>query len=605
MSEKIYKDRDGNEFYNSQKKKLYDRFDEFVDIVFVKNRQIDWAKSVTEKKLVALEKEEFRKLLDKDVYKDIIKEEATASKPCILKPEIPNKDRIRDKSQNNWEKAIKENKPLETLLDHLTYIWSLGSAKKTSLYVSNVSQKSEDIFCSEGLWKSGMADSFKPSDFGTLIYLIDNVKNDSGQNVFETLEKLLRNITNFNPPIKNAFLHFCNPDKYAPVAATATKKSIKKNLSFVLDENQTPSDLDECILAIHKKIKEIQPEKYKDVNGCIFWPDYGTIISEKGDGASDYATLKFKKAVVLYGPPGTSKTYSAKTMAELIILGHKKKIEEGNYIHRLQLHPNYSYEDFVWGYEISTKGQSSISKPKKGYILDLLEKIKEEKEPKVPHVLILDEINRVDLSRLFGELFSAIENRNEEIELPVSFDGTTEKYKICIPDNLYIIGTMNEIDFSLERVDFALRRRFAWIFKGYDEELLKEIIKKKLEEAKIDDINVNDYQDYINECTQLNDKISEDLGKQYQIGHTIFAEIIGVQKDMCLEDFPLNTIKQAKKILWNISVKPLLEAYLGNIEQKEIEKNISEYEDVYGLNNKGKGKDSEEYEGEDGNGEDS
>lgn len=218
---------------------------------------------------------------------------------------------------------------------------------------------------------------------------------------------------------------------------------------------------------------------------------------------------------------------------------------------------------------------------------------------KNPHVLILDEINRVDLSRLFGELFSAIENRNENVELPVSFDQTAEKYKICIPNNLYIIGTMNEIDFSLERIDFALRRRFAWIFKGYDDGVLGDIIRKKLENAGIEKLSADNYQDYVNECTRLNNKISKDLGKQYQIGHTIFSEIVGVQKDICSEDFSLKTIKQAKRILWNISIKPLLEAYLGNVEQKEIDKVMSDYEIAYGLK-KENSKNNEEDEDEDG-----
>ena len=92
----------------------------------------------------------------------------------------------------------------------------------------------------------------------------------------------------------------------------------------------------------------------------------------------------------------------------------------------------------------------------------------------------------------------------------------------------------------------------------------------------------------------MNNKISKDLGKQYQIGHTIFAEIVGVQKDMCLESISLKTIKQAKKVLWNISIKPLLEAYLGNVEQEKIDEAISEYEIIYGLNMRKKGKNGEE-----------
>ena len=81
--------------------------------------------------------------------------------------------------------------------------------------------------------------------------------------------------------------------------------------------------------------------------------------------------------------------------------------------------------------------------------------------------LSLDEINRVDLARLFGEAFSCIENRNESIDLPYKIDGV--KLKLTVPDNLYILERLNEIDFSLERLDFALRRRFLWFKRGYNE----------------------------------------------------------------------------------------------------------------------------------------
>lgn len=626
----IYQNRIGMEFYNSKRENVYRRFDEFVDIVFVKRKQIDWKKSVEVKKLVP-SGSDFKELLGengKEVYKPLLEVKKTKDKEVVkwMSEYLSSKDENgwgQDKTKNKWTDVVKKSPELKNLLNHLMYIWSLGPYMKTRLYDNDVDQ-SEEIFPKEGLWSGGTALSQKPNDFYAFVLLAKKILNESNEVTNTNVRKAIINFFNTdyndkNPNIKNAFLHFCNPAAYAPVAASATKESIKKNLSFVLNQDEIPSSLDECILAIHQKLRGIQIAKGRTVDGCIFWPDYGTFINGKDDGVSDYSTLKFKKAVVLYGPPGTSKTYSASEIAKAIFFENAvekkesdvpsfvKKLEKSN-IHRLQLHPNYSYEDFVWGYEISTKesdGQiSSISKPKKGYILNLLEKISRDEND--PHVLILDEINRVDLSRLFGELFSAIENRNENVELPVSFDGSSENYKICIPSNLYIIGTMNEIDFSLERIDFALRRRFAWIFKGYDDGVLGDIIKKRLENANIDKINIDDYQDYVNECTRLNNKISKDLGKQYQIGHTIFAEIVGVQKDMCFDDFSLKTIKQAKKILWNISVKPLLEAYLGNVDQEKINELISDYEISYGLKRRRKGKNGEDIVVDEGeNGEDS
>ncbi len=98
------------------------------------------------------------------------------------------------------------------------------------------------------------------------------------------------------------------------------------------------------------------------------------------------------------------------------------------------VHSNYNYEDFIAGMHIEDK--SSVVMP--GYLLNLIEKIKADP---LPHILILDEINRTDISRLFGELFSALEYRNKKIRLSIG------DLEIALPANLYFIGTMNEIDF--------------------------------------------------------------------------------------------------------------------------------------------------------------
>lgn len=102
-----------------------------------------------------------------------------------------------------------------------------------------------------------------------------------------------------------------------------------------------------------------------------------------------------------------------------------------DYIFRLQLHANYGYENFIVG---QTMLDGKIE-TEKGYFLELCEIAINDKEH--PYVLILDEINRVDLARLFGEAFSCIENRNESVDLPYKIDGV--KLKLTVPDNLYII----------------------------------------------------------------------------------------------------------------------------------------------------------------------
>src|SRR5690606_10713005 len=126
-------------------------------------------------------------------------------------------------------------------------------------------------------------------------------------------------------------------------------------------------------------------------------------------------------------------------------------------IHHLQFHANYAYENFIGGYLL--KDGNTVLTP--GSFLTICDDARKDLDPldknkDIPHILILDEINRVDISKLFGEVFSALEQRDLDISIGVG------DLKVNVPRNLYIIGTMNEIDFSLERMDFALRRRFLW-----------------------------------------------------------------------------------------------------------------------------------------------
>lgn len=383
--------------------------------------------------------------------------------------------------------------------------------------------------------------------------------------------------------VKNLLLHLCAPEDYLPITSNSHRKTIVEIFDFLIEENASEKDTSEenslekeCIKC--SKILKI----FKDKNLDVWQPPLSYIWRDSSEkDFSEENALKYKKAIILYGPPGTSKTYSADRIAKALIFQDKTSKEKlkncslneidniwKNKIHRLQLHANYTYEDFIWGYQI----EKDTSKPKKGYLLKLIDTINNNKE-KTPHILILDEINRVDLSRIFGELFSAIENRDQEIELPVEVEGTK---KIKIPENLYFIGTMNEIDFSLEQVDFALRRRFVWFFKGFDKNILLEILNNKIKQIETNSQPKDEeIEDYIEKCDEVNKIIKKEpnLGEQYEIGHTFFAEVIDIY--LSLEKKSLNT---ATEILWNISIKPMIQAYLGNLDKDTQKETIKEIE---------------------------
>lgn len=248
-------------------------------------------------------------------------------------------------------------------------------------------------------------------------------------------------------------------------------------------------------------------------------------------------------------------------------LSQKYGVED--YIFRLQLHANYGYENFIVG---QTMLDGKIE-TEKGYFLELCEIAINDKEH--PYVLILDEINRVDLARLFGEAFSCIENRNESVDLPYKIDGV--KLKLTVPDNLYIIGTMNEIDFSLERLDFALRRRFLWFKHGYNENVLSSML-----------ININNESDksiFISRATALNSKIREirELGEQYEIGHVFFAEIQNIICRYSNKRLYWNASKPKEPVvtLWKISIRPMLEAYLDNVDVDVKNDILNDLERIY------------------------
>jgi 5-methylcytosine-specific restriction protein B len=396
--------------------------------------------------------------------------------------------------------------------------------------------------------------------------------------------------------VTNILTYSGNPDAYERIASDGHKNQIYQSFKGLLDDEIKDSDtlnLDEKILEIRKVLTDLTSPEF-DFYESKFKKVWNYTLSE--EGFDEVQGLQYKKAIILYGPPGTSKTFTAKKLSQALITNSylKDKSKVANYfrndeditggkIHHLQLHPNYTYEDFIAGYQL--KNNASVKT--KGLLFSICEAAEADKgaTPGLdkPHVLILDEINRIDLSRLFGEVFSAIENREEAITLGIG------ELELTIPRNLYIIGTMNEIDFSLEQIDFALQRRFLWYFFGFDSAVLQAIIDHKNTELKTRLKLDAEIQTFIGNAVRLNSKISsiQELGKQYQIGHTFFGEIVDIYKSYKELGGYKSLQKQIYRnngpasILWDISIEPMLKSFLGNMEPDESKRILNDLNAIY------------------------
>ena len=258
--------------------------------------------------------------------------------------------------------------------------------------------------------------------------------------------------------------------------------------------------------------------------------------------------LRRKKNLILQGPPGTGKTWLAKRLAFALI--GKRNISQ---VCQVQFHPTLSYEDFVCGWRPAGDGLSLAD----GISLRAVKAALA--DPSTPFVVVIEEINRGNPSQSFGELITLIESDKrapeDAIELAYTDDGTTRQ--VYLPENLYVLGTMNIADRSLALVDLALRRRFA--FSTLEPKIGPRWRKWVIQERGLDPDLAGDIE---RRMGNLNNSIASTLGPQFKVGHSYvtptrplelgeskkwFSEVVESEIVPLLEEYWFDDVEQAKK----------------------------------------------------------
>ena len=392
---------------------------------------------------------------------------------------------------------IKENS--EAPADEKHYWWLVANPKIWSLSNMKVGEEQEyELYNEEGrkkrifqhflnAKKGDIVLGYEVTPTKQIVGILEVSKENDGQSIyFKKLESLLV------------------PIDYSVLKETAELE----NMEYMKNQQGTlfkvTADEYDVIMELIREANPIQKDEKKEAY------DRSKFIDEVFVSFNDYEQLKSlllrKKNLILQGAPGVGKTFAAKRLA-YALMGEK----DDDRVMQVQFHQNYCYEDFVMGYKPNEEGGFDL---KNGVFYRFCKRAAADREHK--YFFIIDEINRGNLSKIFGELLMLIENDYRDKPIQLSYRDES----FSVPDNLYIIGMMNTADRSLAMIDYALRRRFSFfeMKPGFESPQFEEYIKSK---------TIPHLDQLVKAIVELNKVIESDdsLGAGFCIGHSYLCNL--------------------------------------------------------------------------------